>query len=417
MKQSEIDRTSNNDRWILATLILIGHTVKHIYISALSVILLPNIKQSLNLSSTTYGSLSLAGRITGTITTFFSGFLGDKYARRSGTLLGISLLITGISYLFLSYSDTIFLLTISMLITGIGPSMYHAPALATLAKKFPEKQAFALSLHGTGGSLGETLGPLIFGSFLIATLAVGWEQAMRVSSIIPILIGVIGGFGINYFLRNDISKKVSLTNYYSGLQIIFTNKPLLILITAAAIRGMGESALEAFLPVFFLENWKYSVNRIAIYKSLMRASGTITQPLLGIFTDKYSPLTLLIPSLLFLGLLCLTIPFSNDITIFSIPLIPITLLVMGIFEFSLQTIFVSLGLDLTKINKKESEDMKSTIVALMWGAMSLGLVSPVIGGIIADTIGMNYTIIYSGILILISALALIFLKLNISKQV
>jgi MFS family permease len=398
-------------------LILIGHTVKHIYISALSVILLPNIKQSLNLSSTTYGSLSLAGRITGTITTFFSGFLGDKYARRSGTLLGISLLITGISYLFLSYSDTIFLLTISMLITGIGPSMYHAPALATLAKKFPEKQAFALSLHGTGGSLGETLGPLIFGSFLIATLAVGWEQAMRVSSIIPILIGVIGGFGINYFLRNDISKKVSLTNYYSGLQIIFTNKPLLILITAAAIRGMGESALEAFLPVFFLENWKYSVNRIAIYKSLMRASGTITQPLLGIFTDKYSPLTLLIPSLLFLGLLCLTIPFSNDITIFSIPLIPITLLVMGIFEFSLQTIFVSLGLDLTKINKKESEDMKSTIVALMWGAMSLGLVSPVIGGIIADTIGMNYTIIYSGILILISALALIFLKLNISKQV
>ena len=112
MKQSEIDRTHNNERWILAALILIGHTVKHIYISALSVILLPNIKQSLNLSSTTYGSLSLAGRITGTITTFFSGFLGDKYARRSGTLLGISLLITGISYLLLSYSDTIFLLTI-----------------------------------------------------------------------------------------------------------------------------------------------------------------------------------------------------------------------------------------------------------------------------------------------------------------
>jgi len=417
LKQSEIDRTPNNERWILAALILIGHTVKHIYISALSVILLPNIKQSLNLSSTTYGSLSLAGRITGTITTFFSGFLGDKYARRSGTLLGISLLITGISYLFLSYSDTIFLLTISMLITGIGPSMYHAPALATLAKKFPEKQAFALSLHGTGGSLGETLGPLIFGSFLIATLAVGWEQAMRVSSIIPILIGVIGGFGINYFLRNDTSTKVSLSKYYSGLQIIFTNKPLLILITAAAIRGMGESALEAFLPVFFLENWKYSINRIAIYKSLMRASGTITQPLLGIFTDKYSALTLLIPSLLFLGFMCITIPFSNDITIFSIPLIPITLLLMGIFEFSLQTIFVSLGLDLTKINKKESEDMKSTIVALMWGAMSLGLLSPVIGGLIADTIGMNYTIIYSGILILISALALIFLKLNISKQV
>ena len=412
MTTHKLPTSQNKDRWTLAALILVGHTIKHIYLSALSVILLPNIKQTLSISSTTYGGLSLAGRITGTITTFFSGFLGDKYSRKAGTLLGISLLITGISYLMLSFSNTIFLLTVSMLISGIGPSMYHAPALATLAKKFPEKQAFALSLHGTGGSLGETFGPLIFGSLLISTLLIGWEQAMRVSSIIPIFVGILGGSAINYFLRNDITKKVNLKDYYSGLQIIFTNKLLIILIIAAAIRGMGESTLDTFLPVFFLENWKYSINRIAIYKSLMRASGTITQPLLGIIVDKSNPLTLLIPSLLFLGFMCLTIPFMNDIKLLSIPVIPIVLLLMGIFEFSLQTIFVSLGLDIARINKKESEDMKSTIVALMWGAMSLGLISPVIGGVIADNIGMQYTIIYSGILILISSLCLMFLKVR-----
>ena len=412
MTSKKISTSQNKDRWALAALILFGHTIKHIYVSALNVTLLPNIKQSLNLSATTYGSVNLAGRITSMTTTFFSGFLGDKYARRSGTLLGISLFISGISYMMLSYSDTILLLTISMLISGIGPSMYHAPALATLAKKFPEKQAFALSLHGTGGSLGETFGPLIFGSLLISTLLIGWEHAMRVSSFIPIFVGILGGSAINYFLRNDISKKVNLKDYYSGLQIIFTNKLLIILIIAAAIRGMGESALDTFLPVFFLENWKYSVNRIAIYKSLMRASGTITQPLLGIIVDKSNPLTLLIPSLLFLGFMCLTIPFINDIKLLSIPVIPIVLLLMGIFEFSLQTIFVSLGLDIARINKKESEDMKSTIVALMWGAMSLGLISPVIGGVIADNIGMQYTIIYSGILILISSLCLMFLKVR-----
>ena len=412
MTTKKISTSQNKDRWALAALILFGHTIKHIYVSALNVTLLPTIKQSLNLSATTYGSVNLAGRITSMTTTFFSGFLGDKYARRSGTLLGISLFISGISYMMLSYSDTILLLTISMLISGIGPSMYHAPALATLAKKFPEKQAFALSLHGTGGSLGETFGPLIFGSLLISTLLIGWEQAMRVSSIIPIFVGILGGSAINYFLRNDITKKVNLKDYYSGLQIIFTNKLLIMLIIAAAIRGMGESALDTFLPVFFLENWKYSVNRIAIYKSLMRASGTITQPLLGIIVDKSNPLTLLIPSLLFLGFMCLTIPFMNDIKILSIPVIPIVLLLMGIFEFSLQTIFVSLGLDIARINKKESEDMKSTIVALMWGAMSLGLISPVIGGVIADNIGMQYTIIYSGILILISSLCLMFLKVR-----
>ena len=412
MTTQKLPASQNKDRWTLAALILIGHTIKHIYLSALSVILLPNIKQTLNISSTTYGGLSLAGRITGTITTFFSGFLGDKYSRNAGTLLGISLLITGISYLMLSFSDTIFLLTVSMLISGIGPSMYHAPALATLAKKFPEKQAFALSLHGTGGSLGETVGPLIFGSFLISTLALGWQETMKWSSILPIIIGFLVGFVINLFLKKDKTQKVNLSDYYSGLKIIFTNTNLIILVIAVAIRGMGESALDAFLPVFFLEDLRYSLNRIAIYKSLMRASGTITQPLLGIIADKYSPIRLLIPSMIFLGAMCLTIPYSTDLKILSIPLIPVILTIMGIFEFSLQTIFVSLGLDIATPKNSQSENMKSTIVALIWGAMSLGLISPVIGGAIADNIGMEYTILYSGILILFSSLCLIFLKVR-----
>ena len=175
---------------------------------------------------------------------------------------------------------------------------------------------------------------------------------------------------------------------------------------------MGESALDAFLPVFFLEDLRYSLNRIAIYKSLMRASGTITQPLLGIIADKYSPIRLLIPSLIFLGAMCLTIPYATDLKVLSIPLIPVILTIMGIFEFSLQTIFVSLGLDIATPKNSESENMKSTIVALIWGAMSLGLISPVIGGAIADNIGMEYTILYSGILILFSSLCLIYLKVR-----
>ena len=78
MTTQKLTSSQNKHRWILPALILVGHSIKHIYLSALSVILLPNIKQTLNISSTTYGGLSLAGRVTGTITTFFSGFLGDK---------------------------------------------------------------------------------------------------------------------------------------------------------------------------------------------------------------------------------------------------------------------------------------------------------------------------------------------------
>ena len=147
----------------LAATVVLGHAVKHIYNSGLHSVLLAVLKNDLGLSGAQFGLLSTSGEITSGATTMVAGYLGDRFANRSGVMLMISLGMMGISYYLLGTAPNYWLMFAAMLFVGIGPSLYHSPAIATLSRKFPDKRSFAISWHGTGGSVGEVVGPILTG--------------------------------------------------------------------------------------------------------------------------------------------------------------------------------------------------------------------------------------------------------------
>ena len=167
----------------LAATVVVGHAVKHIYNSALQSILFPEIKIGLGLSGTQLGTLAFSRQATSWVTTVFAGFLGDRFADRASLMLGISLLMTGVSYYLLGIADNvvsenlIFIAVLAiMLLIGVGPSLYHPPAIGALSRRFPDRRGFAISLHGTGGSVGEVAGPLLAGVVLLGWLAMTWDS-------------------------------------------------------------------------------------------------------------------------------------------------------------------------------------------------------------------------------------------------
>ena len=137
----------------LAATVVLGHAIKHIYNSALQSILLPEIKIGLGLSATQFGTLAFSRQATGWVTTVGAGYLGDRFANRASLMLGISLTLMGVSYIFAGYAPNYWVMFIAMLLVGIGPSLYHPPAIGALSRRFPDKRGFAISLHGTGGSV------------------------------------------------------------------------------------------------------------------------------------------------------------------------------------------------------------------------------------------------------------------------
>ena len=111
--------------------------------------------------------------------------------RRRGSCSAFSLAITGVGSADLSLAPGYGVLLLAMLFMGFGPSMFHPPAVGALSRRFADRRSFAISLHGTGGSVGEALGPLVAAGLLALLF---WRDALRVE-FLPAIVGARSACG------------------------------------------------------------------------------------------------------------------------------------------------------------------------------------------------------------------------------
>src|SRR5438270_12323379 len=79
----------------LAAAVVASHALKHLLTSGLPSVLMPEIKAGLGLSDTQVGSLSSVQQVSGWFATMGAGYLGDRFTKKTGIMLGLSLAITG----------------------------------------------------------------------------------------------------------------------------------------------------------------------------------------------------------------------------------------------------------------------------------------------------------------------------------
>lgn len=385
----------------LAVTVVTGHGIKHIYNSALQAIILPEIGVSMGLTGVQFGLLSTAGRITSGVTTMGAGYLGDRFANRSGLMLGISLGILGISYFMLGWANSYGVLFAIMLLVGIGPSLYHPPAIASLSRKFPDKRGFAISLHGTGGSAGNLVGPVLTGALLSGTLiaAIVWRDVMKFS-VVPALFFALMIYLMMRNIPTDDSGTRSFGDYFSGLFGLLRKKAMLALVLTTALRSMGQSAVITFLPLYLRSDLGYNPFIVGLFMSGAQVAGIGAQPVMGFLSDRFGRKAVLIPAMVALGLLYIALRFADP----GYQLI-LTVLAIGAFLYSLHSIFIAAAID---VSQGESQ---STVVSLIYGAGFFGTFSPFVAGLIADAWTIRDAFIYAGIMVLISAVVLAMIKL------
>lgn len=392
----------------LAATVVVGHAVKHVYNSALQSILFPEIKIGLGLSGTQLGTLAFSRQATSWVTTVFAGFLGDRFADRASLMLGISLLMTGVSYYLLGIADNvvsedlIFLAVLAiMLLIGVGPSLYHPPAIGALSRRFPDRRGFAISLHGTGGSVGEVAGPLLAGVVLLGWLAMTWDSVL-VYSLFPALVCAAA---IWLFMRNvpggEMQATTSVREYFSSLLSLLKRKALYVLVIVTALRSVGQSSVMIFLPVYLREELEFSPSKVAIYLSLAQVVGIVAQPVMGYLADRFGYKPVLVPSMLLMSLLAMALGFADpDPFFWQISWLTITIMVMGTVLYALHAIFIAAAIEAAE------GAVQSTIVSLIYGASFIGTLSPVIAGLIWDNYGVEATFVYGGALVLLGTIVL-----------
>ena len=396
MISTEVTDDIKRGRNQLAVTVVLGHTVKHIYNSGLQSVILAVIKDDLNLTGTQFGLLATSQRVTSGTTTMVAGYLGDRFANRSGLMLMLSLGIMGVSYYLLGSAPSYWVLFAVMLLVGIGPSLYHPPAIASLSRKFPDRRGFAISLHGTGGSVGEVVGPVLTGGLVSGTYLVAfhWRDVLHVS-VFPALFFAVAVYLMMRNIPAAGADTSSLREYGSSLVSLLRRRAMLSLVFVTALRSAGQYAVMGFLPVYLLEDLEYEKVVIGLFMSSAQVTGIVAQPLMGYLSDRFGRKIVLVPCTLVMGLLIMSLKFAEPG-----PQLFIVVLAMGAFLYSLHTIYIAGAMDVAQ------GQAQSTVVSLIYGASFIGAFSPWVAGWVADQWGNSSSFIYGGALVILGALIL-----------
>ncbi len=400
----ELTEEAKRGRVKLAWAVVVGHAFKHLYNSAWQNILMPEIKIGMGLGGVQFGVLAGVSRASSWVTTMVAGYLGDRFSNHAGLMLGISLGTMGISFFLAGISPNYGVLLLAVLLMGFGPSLYHPPAISSLSRRFPDKRGFAISLHGTGGSVGEVMGPLAAAGMLtLIALSDFWGEAWRgvlQVSIVPALVGALVIWGVMRTLSGGPPVTTSLRPYISSLITLLRDRKMQALVAIAALRSMGQGAMSAFLPVYLRQDLEFSAGLVALYLALAQVVGIAAQPAMGFLSDRFGRKAVLIPGMGALGFLYCALTYAD-----TGPQLVLTILAMGAFHYSLHAIFIAAAIDVARGH------VQSTVVSLIYGAGFLGTASPIIAGAIADSLGTHISFLFAGSVVLAATAAMFFLTL------
>ena len=397
MRPARISRQTREGRNRLAAIVVSGHAFKHVYNSGWQNLLLPEIKIGLALTGTEFGVLAGGARVTAWATTMVAGYLGDRFAHKAPLMLGISMGLLGVSFFLAGLAPSYWILLGAALLIGVGPSLYHPPAISSLSRRFPDKPGFAISLHGSGGSAGEVLGPWVAAGMLAL---MSWRGVLQLS-IWPALVTALAIWIVMRNLGGPSGSTPSFKAYLRSLKGLLSLRQMQALVGTTALRSMGHSAVMAFLPVYLREDLEYSPTIVALYLSMAQVVGIVAQPVMGHLSDRFGRKAVLVPALIALGLLYAALKWADP----GVQL-TLTILAMGAFHYSLHVIFIAAAVDVAEGR------IHSTVVALIYGASFLGTVSPIFAGAIADAYGIPNTFLYAGAVVLLSAALMAMIRIS-----
>ena len=388
-----------------------GHAVKHFYQQAF-LLLLPPIKASLGISDVQIGVIGSARTIFSAGVNIPAGVVADMWRSKVALILASSLSSLALGYLLIGVAPSYWLLVLGVAVTGIGTSFWHAPAFGTLAAVYPSRRATALSVHRMGGSIGDSISPVVVGVLLGGFTLIGLEwaglgwRALALLLVLPALISAAAIFLAYRDIPGGSSAGLTLKAYLKSMRPLVKNSAVLSMTTLTTVRAMAHNALNIFIVIYMDEDLGFSSFKIGYHVALLTLFGIGFAPAMGWAADRIGRRPVVFVGLAAISTLIYSLLVFGDGIGFAV-----VLALLGLFLYSVNPVMLAAAIDAAKRGTEGSV----TAVVFTGGAI-FGSASPVIAGWIRGPYGMDGIFYFTATMVAVTAVASLVVPIRVSTD-
>jgi MFS transporter, FSR family, fosmidomycin resistance protein len=341
--------------------------------------LLPLLIPHLQMSLFAAGTLQMCFQIANSVAQLAFGHIADHWRPRvlviGGPLVAVSLLA------LIGLPTTPFMLGVVLVLGGLGAAAFHPPAAALVHRLSAERKGFAMSFHITGGSLGFSLGPLIFAPFA-ERYGLQWTPLLIVPALAVLAVLLPRVPPIEHLTERGAVRGFKALRPY--------RKPLTLLYLIVVLRTLTALSFATFMPVMLTRRGMTVAEAgtaMAIYLLATSVGGFFG----GAIADRWGPRNVIMWSLVLSVPFLAYAPMQTGWTFVGI---------VSLGGFLLQStlpVNVSFGQMIAPIS---AATVSSLMMGFAWGTGGLSV--PFVG-MLADRIGIERTLVVMSVMPLAAA--------------
>jgi MFS transporter, FSR family, fosmidomycin resistance protein len=328
--------------------------------------LLPLLIPKLGLSLAAAGTLTTLFQMSASVAQIGFGRLADRWHPRALVMVGPVLAVSMLS--FVGLADSTAVLALILMVGGLGTAAFHPPAAALAHRLGGDRPGLSMSVYITGGTLGFSLGPLMFAPF-----------AQRFGLTWTPLLAIPGLIVVAFFLSRvpPIPLHPSSSGGFRALRPYAKSLTLLYLIVV--LRTLAAISFSTFVSVMLVRRG-YTVGQagsvVAVYLFASGVGGFFGGPA----ADRFGAKRVIVLSLVFATPFLVLAPF------FSGWIFVVLLAIGGFFLQSTLPVNVTFAQALAPVS---AATVSSIMMGFGWGTGGLSV--PLVG-LIADRVGIEATL-------------------------
>lgn len=360
--------------WFDLLLIGVAHGFSDSFAS-LVVPVMALIVEDLRLSDLQAGTLLSSLSLAAFLFVFPTSLAADRSGRKLQVLVA-GLAIASLAYFSMLAASVFGVLLVCAFAAGAGNSVYHPCATALTAERFASVKPYAISAHGMMGNIGASVIPVL--QAFIASRA-GWRWSVAACTFPVVVIAPLLWLryrGVNADSHRTERGSAAPRSSLAIAADVLRNRNVLLLATIYAMSGMASKSSVGFLALLLTRRFGFGVATVGLLMSMYYGTGIAAKPLMGYLYAKLGARVALGIPLLVSGAATLAIGFAPSPAV----LVPLVALVGAANPIS--PVILTAAADLA-----DSRILASS-VGLIYSLHGAGFVGPLIGGWLAQMLGL-----------------------------